>query len=449
MDHYVRGKTWISSQFNESALKEGAKDDGATNYEYSEADKELWRNDPAAYLDYRKSLEEGLQGNYGITQNGSLKSIAAQVRYAGNMRERLQTKPEIADLLVPEFPPYCKRITPGPGYLEALTEPHVNTIPQAITHVDAEGVITADGTKREVDTIICATGFDTSPGQGFPIYGRDGINLREKYRIRPKTYLGVCTDNFPNFFQSLGPNTWQGGGSLLIMMETVHDYMGQILRKLAYGNITTIEPKRKQVENFTNYCDEYFKRTVFSANCVSWYKTTTAAGEPRVSALWPGSSLHGVKVFETPRWEDFEMESYDGNDFGWFGNGWTMGEKQQGDNRESLTWYLNNTKFLHEPLVPEEPKEMAEQAIIPKEVAQQEPEEQVVKEQVVKEKEATNQDTAQSEVVQEELVCDTPGPARASFLRASSARGPYGGSCQRGSYLPGVHSSRVRAACCD
>lgn len=352
MDHYVRGKTWISSQFNEAALKQGAHDDGATNFEYSQADFDLWRNDPTAYVQYRKSLEKDLQGNYAVTQFGSQQSITSQAKYAANMRERLKAKPEVADLLIPDFPPLCKRITPGPGYLEALVEPHVSVVSQAITHIDADGIITSDGVKREVDAIICATGFDTSPGQGFPIYGRDSINLREKYRIRPKTYLGVCTDNFPNFFQSLGPNTWQGGGSLLIMMEYVHDYMGQILKKLAYGNIKTIEPKRKQVQNFTNYCDEYFKSTVYSANCVSWYKTNTAAGQPRVTALWPGSSIHALHTFETPRWEDFEMEPFDGNEFGWFGNGWTIGEKDTGDNREALTWYLNKTSFLHEHSAP-------------------------------------------------------------------------------------------------
>lgn len=415
MDHYVRGKTWISSQFNEKDLREGASDDGATNYEYSEADKESWRRDPAAYLEYRKSLEQGLQGNYGITQNGSLKSIVGQVRYAENMRERLKTKPEIAELLVPDFPPYCKRITPGPGYLEALTESHVNTIPQAITHVDEEGVITADGTKRPVDAIICATGFDTSPGQGFPIYGRDGINLREKYRIRPKTYLGLCTDNFPNFFQSLGPNTWQGGGSLLIMMEYAHNYMGQILRKLAYGNIKTIEPKRKQVENFTNYCDEYFKRTVFSANCVSWYKTTTAAGEPRVTALWPGSSIHALKVLEAPRWEDFEMEASDGNDFGWFGNGWTMGEKDTGDNKEALTWYLNNTKFLDEPLVPAAPEAIVEQETVQEDSVQSNTtleasvQEETVQPEAVAQ-EPVEQESVQQETLQEEPIKSEPAP---------------------------------------
>lgn len=351
MDHYVRGKTWISSQFNEGALKEGAKDEGASNYRYTPAEQEQWKKDPAAYLTYRRSLEHELQNNYAVSQSGSIESIMSQARYAQNMRDRLKLKPEIADFLIPDFPPFCKRITPGPGYLEALSEAHVSVITQPITQVDEEGIITSDGAKRPVDAIICATGFETSPGRGFPIYGRDGVNLREKYRIRPKTYLGLCTDNFPNFFQSLGPNTWQGAGSLLIMMEYAHDYIGQVLRKLAYGNVATIEPKRKQVDNFTNFCDEYFQRTVYSANCVSWYKTPTANGEYRVSALWPGSSIHALHTLKTPRWEDFEMETCDGNDFGWFGNGWTMNEKGQGDNAEGLTWYLPKVTFLHEPLI--------------------------------------------------------------------------------------------------
>lgn len=130
-------------------------------------------------------------------------------------------------------------------------------------------------------------------------------------------------------------NSKQGAGSLLVILEHAHLYMSQILRRLAYGNIKTIEPKRKQVENFTNYCDEYFKCTVYTTDCVSWYKAPPRPGasveeqkNARITALWPGSSVHAVKALELVRWEDYEMETVNDNDFGWFVNGWTLGDQK-------------------------------------------------------------------------------------------------------------------------
>jgi hypothetical protein len=107
-----------------------------------------------------------------------------------------------------------------------------------------------------------------------------------------------------------------------------------------------------------SYCEAFFKRTVFSAKCGSWYKSSlpgTSAEERkkgRVTALWPGSSLHAIKALEKVRFEDFEMGYAGENEFGWFGDGWTVAERR-GD-VEGLAYYLNGTKFTHEDLEAEE-----------------------------------------------------------------------------------------------
>ena len=58
--------------------------------------------------------------------------------------------------------------------------------------------------------------------------------------------------------------------------------------------------------------------------------------------------MHAVKVLEKVRFEDFEMEYVEENEFAWFGNGWTVAGRT-GD-VEGLTYYLNGTKFTHEDL---------------------------------------------------------------------------------------------------
>ncbi len=353
MDHYVRGRTWIASTFGMDEVR--ARNNGLDgNFSYNESEKEAWRKDRDSYIKYRKALEAGMQGGYGVTMRDSDAQIGARAEFDRDMRKRLEKKPEVAKHMLPDFPPLCKRLTPGPGYLEALTAENVDVIAKAISHVDATGIFTTDGTHRAVDAIVCATGFDTSFQGRFPIYGRSGKNLQDLYRSRPETYLSLCTSGFPNFFQSLGPNAGLGNGNLIIIIESIALYVGQCLRKMATENVKTMEPKRKCVENFTNYCDTYFKRTVFSAECGSWYKSSppgTSAEERkkgRVTALWPGSSLHGVKTLGRVRFEDFEMDLYEENEFAWFGDGWTVAERT-GD-VEGLSYYLNGTQYLHSNL---------------------------------------------------------------------------------------------------
>jgi cation diffusion facilitator CzcD-associated flavoprotein CzcO len=349
MDHYVRGRTWIAASFGSEFVRERNNgNDG--NFDYTEAEKRAWKEDLALYKKYRKTLEAGVQGVYPAVMKDSELQAAMRSQFDQDMRERLKVKPELAERIVPDFAPFCKRLTPGPGYLEALVSPKVNVIHDAIASVDETGIITEDGQHRPVDAIVCATGF-RSFGGSFPLYGRGGLSLAEYNKDRPETYLAVCMDRFPNYFQTLGPNSGLGAGNLLMVLESVTLYVAQILRKLATGNVKTIEPKRKQVENFTSFCEAYHKRTVFSDKCASWYKSGTTVEERTagsVIGVWPGSGVHLIKAYRDVRWEDFEMQPSDGNEFGWFGNGWSVGDLKK--DREALTWYLNDTKFVHEDL---------------------------------------------------------------------------------------------------
>lgn len=167
MDHYVRGKTWIAATFGHELVE--ARNNGQDgNFTYTDEEKEAWRRDPASYIKFRKTLEVGMQGGFSITHRGTLEHTTAHGLFKQGMKDRLKTKPEIAKHMLPDFPPLCKRLTPGPGYLEALCAQNVDVIPQQISHVDATGIVTTDGKHRPVDAIICATGFDTSFQGRFP-----------------------------------------------------------------------------------------------------------------------------------------------------------------------------------------------------------------------------------------------------------------------------------------
>lgn len=84
--------------------------------------------DPAAYLKYRKELE----GSFFRGFDGQLKDSEASKNTRQNfleaMKKRIAGDEELLEKLIPNFPPNCRRLTPGPGYLEALKAPNLTFV---------------------------------------------------------------------------------------------------------------------------------------------------------------------------------------------------------------------------------------------------------------------------------------------------------------------------------
>lgn len=127
--------------------------------QHTEDDKNRWSKDPEAYLEFRTAAEDALNAPWRFIFNGSEEQKAAEELFSQKMKERLANKPEIYESLKPDWGPACKRLTPGPGYLNALVQDNVDFINKPIERVTETGII-CDGKLREVDVIICATGFD-------------------------------------------------------------------------------------------------------------------------------------------------------------------------------------------------------------------------------------------------------------------------------------------------
>ena len=249
------------------------------------------------------------------------------------MKERLAKKPELLDHFTPPFGIGCRRLTPGPGYLEAIVEDNVDFITDKISCITPKGVQMENGKLIEVDVLACATGFNASYVPPYPVIGKQGKTLAKRFEIFPESYLSLTVDGFPNFFMMLGPNSSIGAGSLTILLEAQGDYIVKCIRKLQKEDYVTMMPKAARVQDFSDYVGDYFKKTVYMDDCDSWYKSK--AGD-RIISLWPGSILHAMECLRAPRWEDFDYENRDENRLAWLGNGWTVTLTGGGD----PAWYL-------------------------------------------------------------------------------------------------------------
>lgn len=102
---------------------------------------------------------------------------------------------------------------------------------------------------------VSVLGYDASWSFPFPIVGRNGATIADKWSPHPVTYLSICVDDFPNWFFSLGPNSGVGSGSLLALIEYQIDYAVRAAQKLIREGLKTIEIKKEAVEDYDEYIE--------------------------------------------------------------------------------------------------------------------------------------------------------------------------------------------------
>jgi len=291
---------------------------------HSREELQRFRDDPTAYMAWRAKIEKLVNAAADITvlDTSAQKEFFTINREA--MAKKLAKKPEVMDALEPSWPPGCRRLTPGPGYLEALVEDNVNFISTKIKRITTSGIETVDGKQRDVDLIICATGFDTSLKQPMPLIGRDGASLNDIWRDHPESYLGIFPPEMPNMMRFIGPNGACGTGGLLLVIERACEYMIQVVQKAQREYIKTVVPKAEAIRMFVQHTDHYFEKTIYTQPCKSWMKRGNERG--RIVTIWPGSAIHILEAYKHPRWEDFDYtycpETSD-NHLRWLGNGLT------------------------------------------------------------------------------------------------------------------------------
>ncbi len=86
-------------------------------------------------------------------------------------------------------------------------KPNVELVSQGIGKIVPDGIVTQDGRKIELDTIVFATGFDVmNPPHFRHVVGRGGRSIREVWdEDGIRAYLGTVIPGFPNHFVLLGP----------------------------------------------------------------------------------------------------------------------------------------------------------------------------------------------------------------------------------------------------
>jgi cyclohexanone monooxygenase len=263
---------------------------------------------------YRKGFDKGslvgmvLSYNDLITSKEANDTAAEYVRY--RIREIVED-PDVAETLSPRsYPIATKRLCLDTNYYATYNRPNVSLVDlrkTPLVEITETGIRTS-AEEYEFDSIVFATGFDAMTGAllAFPIAGRDGRLLREKWADGPRTYLGVTTAGFPNLFIITGPGSPSVLSNMMVSIEQHVEWIGDCLVYLRDRDAGAIEATAEAEGYWVDHVNEVGDTTLFpTAN--SWYMGSNVPGKPRVFMPYIG----GVGVYRQIC-DDVAAKGYDG-----------------------------------------------------------------------------------------------------------------------------------------
>ncbi|WP_052665054.1 NAD(P)/FAD-dependent oxidoreductase [Nitriliruptor alkaliphilus] len=109
---------------------------------------------------------------------------------AAHLRRQVRD-PQLRADLTPDFTIGCKRILISNDYNPTLERDDVDLVPSGVREVRGSTIVAADGTERDVDTIVFGTGFEVSqPPIARHVRGRGGRLLVDVWADGMHAHLG-------------------------------------------------------------------------------------------------------------------------------------------------------------------------------------------------------------------------------------------------------------------
>jgi len=190
--------------------------------------------------------------------------------------------PETAERLIPKDHLYAEKRPPFvTGYYEVYNSPNVSLVDlkqTPIVRVTEHGIETTDGA-RDFDIIVWGTGFDFGTGalSRMGIRGRRGLALEDHWADGPKTFLGVQSAGFPNFFFPGGPHAAAGNNPRYNGDQV--DFITGTLVSLRDRGYDTIEVDPADEERWTSMVDTGAAASPFGES--SYFFGSNIPGKPR------------------------------------------------------------------------------------------------------------------------------------------------------------------------
>ncbi|AXI04330.1 flavin-containing monooxygenase [Aquirhabdus parva] len=210
----------------------------------------------------------------GVLHNKQLSFLNKSIEFMCRAHMRRVIKdPVLREKLTPHYDFGCKRPTFSNTFYPTFNRKNVELVTTSIDHIEADGIVTQDGVKRKIDTLILATGFKVWEKGNFPAFdviGKSGIELGAWWDDNGfQSYEGLSVPNFPNLFNLHSPYAYSGFSYFSVVdyqMAHIERCLGEMIRLDA----TSFEVNAAANSTFTDRMKHKLDSSIFTnGNCAS------------------------------------------------------------------------------------------------------------------------------------------------------------------------------------
>lgn len=251
---------------------------------YSALEKALFRKLPITRQLHRDAIYWSHEARVmGMVLHPGLMKLFQKVA-EGHIRRQVKD-PVLRQAVTPNYTIGCKRILISNDWYPALGRDNVDLVTDGIREVRGNSIVSADGTEREIDCLIFATGFYATENPiAEVITGRDGQTLAQAWADGEEAYLGTTVHGFPNLCFIVGPNTGLGHSSMVFMIEAQVRYIMGLLDHQAETGEAVLEVRDRVQADYNRDLQRRLSGSIWATGCNSWYKHRSG----KITALWPG-----------------------------------------------------------------------------------------------------------------------------------------------------------------
>jgi cation diffusion facilitator CzcD-associated flavoprotein CzcO len=252
---------------------------------YSGLEKLAYRHVPFLQRAAREAIYWGRESYVlGFAFQPQVLQVAQRIA-KGNIAKGIRD-PELRAQVTPDWQIGCKRILISNAWYPMLDQDDVDLVTDGIAEIRENAIVSTDGTVREVDAIVVATGFHVTDSPTYQrIIGKSGRTLSEVWDDRgQQAYKGAAVNGFPNLLFVIGPNTGLGHSSMVYMAESHLNYLSSALETMDRKHLATFEVRADAQDRYNHGLQDRMGHTIWTTGgCASWYLDKHGNN----TTLWP------------------------------------------------------------------------------------------------------------------------------------------------------------------
>lgn len=200
--------------------------------------------------------------------------------------------PVLAEKLKPRgYPIFARRPCLDSGYYETYNRPNVHLIDcleDEIVEITQTGVRLQSGDVA-LDVLILATGYDALTGAmlSFPITGRGGRALSDKWSAGPHSLFGIVMEGFPNLFMTTGPNGPAALANIITISENDVDWIAAVLTHMTDNGASFVEASHAAEDAWMAQIQTLASRSLM-VKAKTWWVGSNVKGKPQGMLMFTG-----------------------------------------------------------------------------------------------------------------------------------------------------------------